>query len=99
MTVKLIEKLVDFDTAPGGDLIIKQSQWVPDEFLSDLRRERDDSLSTPAGEMHRVCSIPTGVVDKWMQQGFDVHREPISEILKRLRKEQLDGFITTNKVY
>jgi hypothetical protein len=85
--MKTIEKLVSFETAPGGDLVIKHEQYIPDEFISDLRREREDSLSTPAGEFHRVLSIPTALADA-----------PIGEIKKRLQKAQLDAFITSNKV-
>jgi hypothetical protein len=98
MYKNLIDKLVSFDTAPGGELIIKHEQDIPDEFISDIRKERMDSLHTPAGEFHRVARIPTAVVDKWYAEGFDIHREPVTEILKRLRKEQLDGFIASNKV-
>lgn len=99
MQPQVIEKLVSFHNDVGGGLVVKHEQYIPDEFVSSLRREREDSLSTPAGEFHRVASIPTGVVDKWIKEGFDINVEPIKEILKRLRKEQIDGFITSNKVY
>jgi hypothetical protein len=95
----VIEKLVSFHNDIGGGLIVKHEQHIPDEFISSLRREREDSLSTPAGEYHRVASIPTAIVDKWLKEGFDIYRETVQEILKRLRKEQLDGFITSNKVH
>lgn len=93
------EKLVSLEDAPGGELLVKEQQYIPDEFLTELRHERSDSLHTPAGEFHRVCSIPTAIVDKWMREGFDIAREPVREILKRLRKEERDAFITSNKVY
>lgn len=92
------ESLVSFDNAPGGDLVIKAEQYIPDDFVTACRNERADSLSTPAGEFHRVASIPTSVVDEWRAQGFDINVEPVSEILKRLRNKQLDGFITSNKI-
>ncbi len=97
--VRTYEKLVSFENAPGGDLVIKNEQYIPDEFISTLRKERADSLHTPAGEFHRVASIPTAVVDKWYREGFDIQREPIQATLKRLRQEQLDAFITSNKVH
>ena len=96
--MQTIEKLVSLDVAPEG-LVIKHEQYIPDDFISDLRKEREDSLHTPAGEFHRVASIPTAWVDKWKAEGFDIMVEPINEVLKRLRKEQLDGFITSNKVH
>jgi hypothetical protein len=100
---KIIEKLVRFEDGVGvgsnANLVIAEEQFIPDEFLSSLRRERMDSISTPAGEFHRVASVPTGIVDKWKREGFDIYREPAEEILKRLRQEQLDAFITSNKVH
>jgi predicted transcriptional regulator len=95
--MQLIDKLVGFGENADG-LFIKQTQYIPDDYLSDLRKEREDSLSTPAGEFHRVASIPTAIVDKWIAEGFDINVAPIAEILKRLRSEQFDGFITSNKV-
>jgi len=89
-------KTVDFETAPGGELIIKQQQYIPDEFMSDLRKEREDSLHTPAGEFHRVARIPEALADKWGMEFM--MNAPVAEILKRLRMEQLDGFIASNKV-
>jgi hypothetical protein len=55
---KIIEKLVRFEDGVGvgsnANLVIAEEQFIPDEFLSSLRRERMDSISTPAGEFHRV---------------------------------------------
>ena len=93
----VIEKLVSFSETPDG-LLVKHEQHIPDEFLSDLKREREDSLSTPAGTFHRVASIPTVVADKWAKEGFDIYRAPIKDILARLRKHELEAFITSNKV-
>lgn len=94
----LIDKLVSFEDDIGGGLVIKHDQFIPDDFVPSLRREREDSLSTPAGEFHRVASIPTALVDQWKREGFDINVEPVREILKRLHKQQFDGFITSNKV-
>lgn len=94
----VIDKLVSFDMN-CGDLVIKHSQYIPDEFLSDLRKQREDSLHTPAGEgFHLVGSVPTAVADRWMREGYNIYLEPVTESLKRLRLEQLDGFIASNKV-
>lgn len=89
--------MISFDE-DDKKLIIKREQYIPDEMLSALRREREDSLSTPAGEFHRVASIPTAVVDKWLSQGFDIYKAPVEDILLRLRLEELEGFITSKKV-
>jgi len=94
----LFDKLVDFrDGMHGEGLIIKHTQEIPEEHLDQLRIQKANSISTPMGELHRVCSIPTNLVEQWQREGFDVMKEPVQEVLKRLRKAQLDDFITTNR--
>lgn len=93
----LIDKLVEFQEDTSGGLIIKHEQDIPQEHLDALQVAKADTIGTPMGELHRVCSIPTGLVDEWYRQGFDVMKEPITEVLKRLRKYELDKFITTTK--
>ena len=94
--VELIDKLVDFHDDQHG-LIIQETQEIPEEHLSALQIQKADSISTPMGELHRVASIPTALVDEWLRQGFDVMKEPITEVLKRLNKYHLDKFITTRR--
>ena len=45
----------------------------------------------------KVASIPVAVADKWMREGFNIYHASGKEILKRLRDENLDAFITTKK--
>jgi hypothetical protein len=78
-------------------LIIKHTQEIPQEHLDALRTAKADTIGTPMGELHRVCSIPTNWVEEWQREGFDVLNEPAQEVLKRLRAKQLDHFITTTK--
>ena len=92
----LIDPVTEFvDTVDG--LAIKREQVIPQKFIDDIRAERDDSIQTPAGEMYRVARIPTAVIDKWHREGFDYNRAPVRDILRKLRLDQLDGFITTKK--
>lgn len=102
MTVQLHDKLVSFDedhsdSAEGTKLVVTHSQHIPDEHISALKRDKIDSLHTPAGDFYRVASIPVALVEQWMREGFDIHKEPITATLARLRKQDLDVFITTNK--
>lgn len=97
MTILIDPKTTLIDDPQEQSLIFKSSQVIPDSYLDSLKAERLDSISTPSGEFHRVASIPVAIADKWAREGFDIMREPITEILKRLRKEELDAFITTNK--
>lgn len=83
---------------PGEDgLAIKRSQEIPDWFLDDLKSDKLDSTTAPAGDFHRVCAVPVALVEQWLTEGFDVYKEPAQAIIKRLRAAQLDAFITTNK--
>lgn len=92
----LIDSVTDIGQNADG-LFIKKQQFIPQSFMDDIRREKDDSLNTKCGEMYRVARIPVAVIDKWDREGFDYNRVPIRDILNKLAKEQLDAFITTKK--
>ena len=94
---KILESQVDFKENTDG-LIIQTSQAIPDSFLKDLREERFESKHRRANDYHRVASIPVAVVDKWIREGYDFHNAPIKDILIKLRSENLEAFITTDKV-
>jgi hypothetical protein len=49
------------------------------------------------GEFHRVASIPTVVVEKWLREGFNIWEASGPEIVKRLKAENLDAFMATEK--
>lgn len=93
---QIIDATISFEENAEG-LLIHQRQEIPHEFLNDLRLKREDSLHTPTGTFAHLCSVPALTAAKWKREGFDIMREPVREIIKRLRKEQLDAFIATNK--
>lgn len=96
--ISLIDHQVEFlDGDETNPLLIKKTQELPQEFLDALKAERDASTSKPAGEFHRVASIPTVVYEKWLKEGYDAQKEPIAKTLAKLKAEHLDYFITTNK--
>lgn len=82
-----------------GGLYLRRTQYLPDWWLDELRAEREDSLSTPAGEMHRFASVPAVVLEEWHAEGFDYARADAPEIIARLKKRELDRFITSRKVH
>jgi len=94
---KLIDSDYRFEENSDG-LVLERFQAIPDQFLQNLRNERAANKNTVAGEMHRVASIPVAVVDKWKSEGRDFDNAKISEILTWLRAENLDAFITSDKV-
>ena len=83
------------DTVDG--LALRKQQVISPEYLDGLQAARDASLEPLTGELHRVCSVPVLLVEKWLKEGFNVYQEPAKAILKKLRDEQLDGFITTKR--
>lgn len=94
---KLIDQEVKFDENAEG-LVIERYQAIPDQFLSNLKAERDANRNSVAGDMHRVASIPVAVVEKWMREGRDFNNASVKEILGWLKAENLDAFITSDKV-
>lgn len=99
---KVIDTLVSFDedhsnSADGPKLIIKHEQNIPDEFVSQLKRDKIDTLHTKMGDFYRVATIPLAIVEKWDRAGFHIEEHSAHEIMAQLRKEDLDAFITTNK--
>jgi hypothetical protein len=78
-------------------LLIKKEQYIPDDFLDANKDDRFESTHTRAKEYHRFASIPVVVVEQWLKEGFDVYREPAKEIIKRLKQQNLQAFLTSNK--
>jgi hypothetical protein len=94
--MKLLEAEPSFIDGPDG-LIIRKDQTITDDFLRDAAEKRNTTERT--GWFHEVAEIPTGVVEVWKSQGFDINDRNIKarDIVKRLRAEGLEAFITTNK--
>lgn len=76
---------------------VRTVQEIPQEFLDKCAQERFASSHGPMGDYHKFASIPVAVVDQWMKDGFDVYREPLKAIVARLKKENLDAFLTSNR--
>lgn len=79
-------------------MVRKLTQEVPDSFLDGLRSERDASTA-PAGNFHRVASIPVAIVEKWMAEGFNIFDKNVTvkEIVRRLHREDMTAFMATKK--
>lgn len=97
----LIDKMVTFEDDVGvgsnAGLVIKHTQEIPQSYIDELQIAKAETLHTPMGDLHRVASIPTAWVDEWLLEGFDVMKESVEAIIKRLKQKELDKFITTTK--
>lgn len=94
--MQFIEKQVAFSDNADG-LLITHTQEIPDEFLTDLHIRRTCSISTPEGEFMHVARIPEVVVDEWHRQGFDIYTASAQEIVARLKQNDLQKFLATEK--
>lgn len=78
-------------------LFMKKEQLIPDDFFEQTRDARFESSNNRMKDYHRFASIPVVVVEQWLREGFDVYKEPAKEIIKRLKRENLEAFLTSNK--
>jgi len=95
-------KLFDIDTNYDQDsdgVFRKHTQHISQEFLDGLKEQRNASLDQREGEFMRVASIPVVVVEKWMREGFDLFsgQHSAHEIVRKLKEENLEAFLTTDK--
>lgn len=86
----------DFISEHGG-LTMKNTQHIDQKWLDGLKDERNNSNKQREKEFMRVASIPNAVVDQWLRDGFDIYEESGKDIVKRLRAQGLDYFMTTEK--
>lgn len=103
MTDKKQPSLIGIDTSfhdNADGVYRKHQQHIPSSFLTNLSDMRHNSTQTREGEFMKVASIPTVVVEKWMREGFDIlgdrNIKP-ADIVKKLKAEGLEDFLTTNK--
>jgi hypothetical protein len=95
---QVIDKLVAFDEDTDGSLVIKHSQYIPEDFISQLKRDKIDTDHERMGDFVLAASIPVSVVEDLQRKyNFDALVEPVAETLKMLKKHHLDAFITSNK--
>jgi len=83
----------------AGNLVRTDSQQISQGFLDDLKDKRNNSTKKREGDFQHVASIPVIFVEKWKKEGFDIMdgSVPFKEIIKKLKAENLDGFMATEK--
>ena len=96
--IKLDSVVNEFEYNADG-LVIKKSQDIPQSLLDSIKEQRNSSKEQKEGEFMKVASIPAVIAEKWMREGFNILDPNVNgkEILKRLRAENLDAFIATEK--
>ena len=89
-----------FVAANDNSFTQKHTQHIPQWHMDQLKAQRNTSTEGREGEFMRVASIPVAVIEKWMREGFDVMGDKnitAKDIVKRLKAENLDAFLTTQK--
>ena len=83
----------------AGNLLRQDSQHISDTLLTSLKHKRHETASQLEGDFMHVASIPVIVVQKWQKEGFDIMQPGVTykEIVARLKAENLDGFLATDK--
>jgi len=88
------------DATTGKVTAIKRVQEIPDDYLADLRHEREYNRTNRAKNYHRVASVPISVAHRWLrEEGLDIFSMTTKEIITRLRRDEDGGgaFITSDK--
>lgn len=80
-----------------NEAVFRRTQELNDEFFQTIREARDVSPQD-IGETVLAARIPVVVVEKWMAEGFNIFDKNVTleDIMKRLRKQELDDFIASN---
>lgn len=81
----------------GDNVVRKHTQEISQAFIDDLKDSRNESTKQREGDFMRVASIPTVVAEQWRREGFDIYSATGPEIVKRLREQDLDYFLATDK--
>ena len=82
-----------------GVATIRRQQEIDNAFWDRLRAIKAVQDDEPIGDFHMVASIPCVLVEKWYSEGFNMFDKnvTIQDVLKRLRNEDADRLITTNR--
>jgi hypothetical protein len=78
-------------------LYLKHDQTITDDFLDDLSSERLAKAAVRSGELNRVASVPTAVIELWLRQGVPFYQLTAREVVAKLQADGLSAFVSTPK--
>lgn len=79
------------------ELYRTQTQEIPDSFIKELQEQKSAGGYTNSGEMLKMASIPVVIAEQMMREGIDVYKAPIKDIIKWLKLNDMEHFLTTSK--
>lgn len=83
--------------AEDGKLFHVAEQEFDASYLEGLKWAREQDAQRRCPELWRVASIPAIFVHKWLKEGFNIYEAPLHEIVRKLHREELSEFLTTDK--
>jgi len=88
-----------FYTREGADLLLYPQPATGDLVLYYYAAMPALVNATDENAMTLVASIPAVVAEKWLKEGFNILDPNVNgkEIVRRLKAENLDGFLATDK--
>jgi hypothetical protein len=92
----LIETNVSLVPNVGDEQAVKYSQIITDDYLQSIQ-DRHTGINDVTGNFLFVGSVPAGLVDRWLREGYDVYKEPIRKTLAKLKAENFGRFVATSK--
>ena len=99
-TIELTDKFVTFDedySEGKPRLVIGHSMDIPDDWVSDLKRDKIDANHEPIGNWLHFASIPTIFVEQMMAEGINFNRATAKEITRWLNQKGPRCLVTTTK--
>jgi hypothetical protein len=81
----------------GDSMAVYREQNIPDWYLDQLKDDKIESANAPAGDFHRIASIPVALVEKMQMAGVDPYKAPVKDIVKWIKNHAFDKFLTSSK--
>lgn len=94
--ITLLDNEDTYGTNADG-LFVRHDQLITQDFLDDLHSMRLAQAAIRCKDFHAVATVPECVIDVWQKQGLDFYKMSPTEIVNRLRKDDLHAFIATPK--
>ncbi len=95
------QQMYDNETilVPEGDaLYAVNTQLIDEDFLTGIREEQAARRNMRSGDWAKAVQVPTFVIDLWRKRdGLDFLTMSVKEVCQKLRRENLEAFIVTEK--
>lgn len=76
----------------------KREQYIPPELIDQNRADFEASKNRKSLEFERYASIPSVIYYKWMDEGYDPDEHTPEDVIAKLKRENLEYFITSSKI-